>query len=339
MMNFSRFKNYSTEEFLEDPVFRDWVQNPNPTCDRFWRHYLLEYPQQADALNSAKSVLFEMQQYFRSVSVQPLPGQVEFKSRLIDSMEQAKSTQVTGRHKTRNRIFAIAAGLILLVGISGLIWNQHTSRYLTYSTGFEEWKTLTLPDASVVKLNANSRIRLSQDWAEDENRKVWLKGEGFFEVTKKPETGATFTVVTDDLSIEVLGTSFNVHSRGQQTNVYLEEGKIKLELDGTEKILTPGDLITYSSQENVMTEQYSASAAKYISWKDGTLFMKDTPTKEILKKIQEIYGVSIVIENEKIMGQLKTVGVPMDKLEIAIPILERTLDVKITRAGNKLIVE
>jgi len=338
-MNYQRFKNYSTEEFLEDPIFRDWVKSPNPLTDKFWENFLDQYPEQRESLRSAQGALSGMQTYFQSASNNLLGEQAKFKSKLIETMGDAKASRISTRHETRNRLLAIAAALILLLGIAGLIWQQNSTQYVTYATGFEEWKTLTLPDASVVKLNANSKIRLAQEWAEGEDRKVWLKGEAFFEVEKKPQTGVSFTVVTDDLSIEVLGTSFNVHSRGEQTNVFLEEGKIKLELDGQEKILAPGDLITYSSREHVVTEQYKVSAAKHISWKDGTLFLKDTPTTEILKKIQEIYGVSLVIESEKIKGQIKTVGVPMDKLEIAIPILERTLDAKITHVGSKLIIK
>lgn len=338
-MNYHRFKNYSTEEFLEDPIFRDWVRRPDPIGDKFWADFLAQYPEQTEPLKSAQSTLSEMQNYFESTSHSMLPEQGKFRARLIETMEMEKAKHISSRHVNRNRLVAIAAGLFLLLGIAGLIWQQNSAQYVTYATGFEEWKTLTLPDASVVKLNANSEIRLAEEWTEGEDRRVWLKGEAFFEVEKKPQTGVTFTVITDDLSIEVLGTSFNVHSRGEQTNVFLEEGKIKLALDGHEKILAPGDLLTYSSRKNVVTEQYKASASKHISWKDGTLILRNTPSTEILKKIQEIYGVAIVIESEKVKGQIKTVGVPMDKLEIAIPILERTLDAKITHVGSKLIIK
>ena len=71
---------------------------------------------------------------------------------------------------------------------------------------------------------------------------------------KKPDTGSKFQVITADLIVEVLGTSFNVHSRGSQTNVYLEEGRIRVDLGHEEKYLDPGELIEYSAKKKARDE-------------------------------------------------------------------------------------
>ena len=72
---------------------------------------------------------------------------------------------------------------------------------------------ILLPDGSAVTLNANSKLQYYTHSA----RKVWLEGEAFFEVKKIPETAEPFQVVTNDLTITVLGTTFNVNSRNEQT--------------------------------------------------------------------------------------------------------------------------
>ena len=56
------------------------------------------------------------------------------------------------------------------------------------------------------------------------------------------ETQTKFEVITPDLTVEVLGTSFNVSSREEQTEVFLEEGKIRLDLGTEEDMMQPGKL-------------------------------------------------------------------------------------------------
>lgn len=264
----------------------------------------------------------------------------QFRETLFRTMEKAKSKKEARLHKQKlTRRMTIAASICLLLAFFSWLWLKPDDRLQTIATGFGEWKTVELPDGSIVKLNANSEIRLAEKWSEGIDRQVWLDGEAFFRVEKKPQTNAKFKVITNDLTVEVYGTSFNVRSRDEQTSVFLEEGKIKLDLGQQEEFLNPGDFIAYSSRENTITERKQKTVAeKHTSWKDGALILKDTPTIVILKKIKELYGLDIMVKNEQILNREKTIMVPMDKIEIAIPILERTLDVQIEKIDNKLII-
>ena len=175
---------------------------------------------------------------------------------------------------------------------------------------------------------------------EGADRQVWLDGEAFFKVQRKPHTGAKFLVITKDLQVEVLGTSFNVNSRGIQTNVFREEGQIRLSMDGQEEMLEPGDFLAYSTEKKAVVKRQNAiSPELHTSWKDGVLILKDQSIKEILKRLEEIYGVQIHVLNDSLLTHIKTVSVPMDKLEIAIPVLERTFEVNITKQENQLLLQ
>lgn len=233
---------------------------------------------------------------------------------------------------------AIAATLLLL---SSSIWFLvgRQERLQVYATGFGEWKSIQLPDGTMVKLNANSTLKSPQDWEEGTDRKVWLDGEAFFEVTKKPQTGAKFRVITKDLQVEVLGTSFNVNSRGSQTDVFLQEGQIRLSMGDQEETLQPGDFIAYSTEKkNVVERRNETTSELHTSWKDGVLILKEKSIGEILRKIEEIYGVKTVVSDTALLSKIKTVSVPMDKLELALPILERTFEARILQQGEQLII-
>lgn len=233
-----------------------------------------------------------------------------------------------------------AAAVMLLIGISLTLWMKPTNQLLVHQTAFGEWKTLELPDGSSVKLNANSEISFASTWVEGSDRQVWLKGEAFFKVEKKPATNAKFKVFTENLQVEVLGTSFNVSSRGSRTDVFLEEGLIRLELGDREETLNPGDFLAYSKEEDAILERHNETTTElHTSWKDGVLELKDKSIEEILLKIEEIYGVKTKVLKPSLLKEVKTVSVPMDKLEVALPVLEGTFGTQIIIRDNQLIIQ
>ena len=233
----------------------------------------------------------------------------------------------------------IAASLLLLMASIGGFWISTRNQLQTYSTAFGEWKTIQLPDSSVVRLNANSELITAQNWREGEDRKVWLKGEAFFEVEKKPITGSKFTVIANEVSMEVLGTSFNVNSRGEKVVVFLQEGKIKLEANDQETYMEPGDFISYSISDQKIIEKRKEVNDIHSSWKDGALILQSKSVKEIFDKMEEIFGVEFQVDDSSLLEPITTVRIPMDKLEIAIPILEKTLVTHIEQVGNTLKVK
>ena len=101
-----------------------------------------------------------------------------------------------------------------------------------YKTGYGQVKILLLPDSSKLVLNANSAVKIPQQWKEQGDRQVWLDGEGYFEVAKKITTHQKFIVHTSQVDVEVLGTKFNVNTRRRQSLVALEEGKVQLSVKG-----------------------------------------------------------------------------------------------------------
>lgn len=233
---------------------------------------------------------------------------------------------------------SIAAAILFVVGI--IMGYQHftyTDNVTQTTTGFGEWKSLTLPDGSVVILNANSSISYAENWKK-ETRNVKLEGEAFFKIAKD-EAGTTFTVSTKDIGIVVLGTTFNVHTRGDKTNVFLEEGKVKLKMDYSEKLLSPGDFVSYSSSQKTITSYHKSLSESHTSWKDGSLIMTERRVEDIFEKIEEIYGYEVKTLDNNLLSEVKTIAIPMDRIEIAIPILEKVLNVNIEINEGQLMVK
>jgi ferric-dicitrate binding protein FerR (iron transport regulator) len=257
--------------------------------------------------------------------------------------EESNSTPKVRRLGRKRLIgsLSIAASILLVVSIFSWMWLIKSNNTITYSTNFGEWKMVELPDGSRVKLNANSELSLAKDWEIGENRKVYLTGEAFFEVKKIPETGAKFSVICKGINIEVLGTSFNVFSRDEETEVYLEEGQVKLDHGKDIIIMDPGEFIVYSDSKGEILNRHHLNPAQPApsDWREGVIQITKEYALPILHKLEEIYGVEIQINNEAIYEKQYTLSLPMEDLNIVIPILERSMKVEISRKNELLIID
>ena len=63
-------------------------------------------------------------------------------------------------------------------------------------------------------------------------------------------------------------------------------------------------------------------------------------TKEVIEKMEEIYGVKINIKDQEILNHEYTIAVPIENLEIAIEALENILNIKVDiKKDNEFFVE
>lgn len=333
------YQYYSLEELASDLYFRKWVLDSDPETRRFWQDFIEKHPEKAPLIHEAKSLIEGVHTYFDTTATGSHQVQQHFEAvirRAGDDPIPSESLAVISHFSFKK--LAVAASILLLIGSIGWVWLGQLNSIHTYSTAYGEWKTVNLPDGSTARLNANSALQFAENWEEGSDRKVWLKGEAFFEVEKKPATGAKFYVITSDVSVEVLGTSFNLHSRGEKTEVFLEEGKIRLEAGRQETYMDPGDFISYSAEKQQITEKRKAVNELPSSWKDGVLILQEKSVRAIFDKIEEIYGVEFQVKDSRLLESHTTVRIPMDKLEIALPILEKTLGTRIKQQGKHLIV-
>jgi len=243
MANSKYHFKFEFEDFVELDEFRDWVLAPTKERDEFWDDFLKANPEKQEEIEEAREFLLDTRTYFESNNIEESEIHIDL-GRVLERTTANRQTQFKPKLQisTIYRPMAAAAAMALLLGFFGWYVFGFQSGLRTYVTDFAEWKTLQLPDGSEVKLNANSELILAEDWSEGATRQVWLKGEAFFSVSKKPATHAKFQVITDDLTVEVLGTEFNVLDRGEQTEIFLKEGKISLDMGEMQETLTPGFL-------------------------------------------------------------------------------------------------
>jgi ferric-dicitrate binding protein FerR (iron transport regulator) len=248
------------------------------------------------------------------------------------------------RSAGRRTLLRVAASLIFLI-LAGIVFEWSFNREATVSTANNEQQIIELPDGSVVHLNANSTLRYPEKWNDTDERKVWLRGEAFFEVSERHASGQKFLVFTPDLTVQVLGTAFNVNTHQERTMVFLEKGAIALELKNQaegqmEKVMVPGEMLSYSAERGTILANTKKSKTEiHTSWKDGVLTFDETPLGEVLNKVEEIYGIDLVIRDTLNENREITTGLPMEELELVLPILEQALGIKIEKRADQYWVQ
>ena len=111
------------------------------------------------------------------------------------------------------RPIAAIACVLLLSGTYSFYLYRNTEtadNRFALETAYGEKSKLILADGTVVWLNAGSSLQYAGNF-NSKNREVFLTGEAYFEVTKQSD-GTPFVVKTDQYSVLVKGTKFNVSS-------------------------------------------------------------------------------------------------------------------------------
>lgn len=176
-------------------------------------------------------------------------------------------------------VTAIAAILISVLAYTSLM-----NQTIVIDNDTMTYALHNLPDGSSIHLNANTHIEYDKDFTE--NRNVSLDGEAFFEVQK----GETFTVRTNNGDVTVLGTSFNVFSRGNNLSVSCKTGKVKVDT-GAENILLPGEQIIFIKDQ--LLEANSIDTHNIASWRDGESIFKSRPLSEVIQAITAQYDYDL----------------------------------------------
>lgn len=253
--------------------------------------------------------------------------------------ESASSPEIlmeTGRKKSY-RYLGIAASVVLLLGLFYYLWGvPHIfgPQEKTYSTGFGERLEIELDDGSRITLNAHSTLKWKDGWEKKGAREAVLDGEAFFKV--KRQNGMPFTVHTSDVSVEVLGTSFNIDNREATTKVYLDEGKVNLKLNAEtnnnnlpqEMIMKPGDQISYSAQKKKIEKTEGQTMITAAAWKMNVLNFKNMQFREVLDLLAEIYGQSFECKDSSLLRTPMYLGVPYSDWEAVKQALELSLNIR-----------
>ncbi|MEM9830667.1 MAG: FecR domain-containing protein [Bacteroidota bacterium] len=310
-----RYDHYLAEDFAQDSWFIQWVKAKDQNSRAFWDKWLVEHPEKNEVITEARSLV----QLIHSQEKEPSQAQIE---RIWQQVEEGLENQPkvvimnpTRQYGSWQKVAIVAAGLALFV-ISFLLLRD-TTRIIRSEPG--QQISYTLPDRSVVTLNAGSEIAFdASDW--ENQRRVRLVGEAFFEV----EPGSRFQVVSEGGSVEVLGTSFNVYARNERLGVACYSGKVKVSATQgrAAQLLTPGSGIIVTEHE---ITSFSVDIQQKVEWRTGSFIYDNVPLSEVLEELERQYNLEVELHaeiqdknysgqftNDDLTGALQMICLPME---------------------------
>lgn len=340
MKLYADYVPFNADDFLSDPLFREWVARPTPEIDAYWRGLLKTYPHLRSPFEQARLLAQGMQATWT-------PFSDTYTDALYQRVRATLSADQPPVHTNRlvrfvpRWAYASAASLLLVMGL----WSYgYFFREQLIQTGNAELTTMTLYDGSVVTLNANSQLRLPGRMAWREQRQVWLSGEGSFAVRKQPGDRSCsfrkFTVHTHRADVVVLGTHFTVYTRPQRTQVLLEEGRIALTDPATQQTQTmqPGQLVAYTDQHPApkIARLSPERQRPLTAWRENRLVFENASMDELIQRFRDVYGLELVLHDKTFIGQQFRGELPIDDLDRALLIISETFGLKPVRQGDQV---
>ena len=218
---------------------------------------------------------------------------------------------------------------------------------IIYTTAYGETKTIVLPDSSVVTLNANSKLRLAENWYDQEtskilpdSRQLWLEGEGFFEVRKmqsSDDSKIPFLVYTQNVVVRVLGTAFNVNHRRGKTELVLNSGAVELNSTSNDHvknvIMEPGEMVAV---DDYGFTKKGVDTKIYTSWKDHEFYFVNTPVSEIARILEDNYGYQVIIADPEISEMQFNARISAQNVDILFKLLAETFKLEVLKDGNQI---
>ncbi|GAB3891256.1 FecR family protein [Larkinella knui] len=310
-------ENLSTVEgFLENDAFRIWITERRPEDRVYWQEWLIRYPEKREIYEQAVVTLLVLQGKTVNLSDRQVKAISEG---ILDELPDAFPVirPLSRWHWGRWVAAAAVVGLLVCGYFNTLVSkrpgvadgsNEQTARTVAWKvvknrTG--QPLVVLLPDNSSVLLSDDSQLRFRKRMNQAV-REVYLRGEGFFEVTKNP--ASPFIIYTSNLTTRVLGTSFQVRSFDQENTAFVKvkTGKVTVTpvrapdksvlLTVNQEFRLKARTSHYVRRDIVATESEPSALIRQ------QFVFNYTPVPEVFDQLAESYHMPIRYDREVLKG-------------------------------------
>jgi transmembrane sensor len=256
--------------------------------------------------------------------------------RFVQRTQQAEQQSV--RPKTiplTRRTWLRAAAAIALFAIGGWsAWIFTTPPAQLYVESGDQTLIHTLPDGSVVTLNKHASLSYPRRFAGN-IRSVALEGEGFFEVT--PDKRKPFVIQVADVSVKVVGTSFNIKNSEGTTEVIVETGAVEVSKKEQGVLVHPNEKAIVRPGQHTPVKQENTDAL-YNYYRTREFVCKGTPLWRLTNVLNEAYDVDIIVA-DRLKGLPLTATFRDEPLENILTVIGETFNIEVERNGRQIILK
>jgi len=231
-----------------------------------------------------------------------------------------------------------AAAAVLLVTGGYLGWSMNGNRVTAqvYTSSVAARRDLTLDDGSRVALGGATR--LTTRFSRDQRQVELAEGEAYFEV--KPNADRPFVVHVGKLTIEDIGTAFDVRRTGDRVTIAVAEGRVRI-ADGTSRNdsleAVAGQAVSYDPAHAAMN-LYATDPARTAAWRDARLEFDNEPLSVVVANINRYRSHPLRIADAHLQSLTFTGTVKTDAIDDWLQALPQVLPLQVSEAGGQTVL-
>lgn len=229
----------------------------------------------------------------------------------------------------------IAVSIAIFIAIGWLILINQAPESIQLAA-HDKVASVELQDGSEVTLNKGSVLTHPEKFNANE-RRVIMEGEAYFEIEKDPNR--PFIIETGNTTIQVLGTSFNVVEKEGTIEVFVDEGLVKMSSSDEHILLPAGTSGTFNVRNQTLIKQEAVLIETHQFWRNKQLAFKGASLADVMKTLEETYGVSTHFENEQLKNCTITVAFENESIERILRIISTTLNISISQVKNQIQID
>ncbi|MNQ27488.1 fec operon regulator FecR [compost metagenome] len=249
-----------------------------------------------------------------------------------------KEVRVITPKKSSGYWLRIAASILLISTLGWLSYSyfeNKSANTLIHIYASNTTLNDTLPDGTTVTLNKKSSLSYTSTF-KGSTRPVTLKGEAFFSVS--PDKTKPFIITINDVTVQVVGTSFNVKNKNGKTTVDVETGIVKVSKNKDQVELRYGEKVIIADQKSELLKSISKGRL-YNYYRNKELVCDETPLQELVVALNEIYNANIIIKNPSLKEKPLTTVFKDQSLDQVLEVIQETFRIEIERKNNQILLE
>lgn len=345
------YRDYSVDDLSRDDYFRAWVIDHNHQSELFWLNWLEQNPDCADKVQLARAFLQALGEKDTALPASEL-------DQIMNNILQSNPARVVPFWQ--RTAFQLAASLLLMLGIGyfsiaylqrsddSIDGLQADSANLTNSDFVEtvntgaQLQTIRLQDNSQVQLYPKSKLRYPKQF-DPNRREVYLKGRAFFAITKNPRK--PFWVYTDQISTQVLGTSFLVTTTSSNAKVEVHSGRVSVyrrndvsreqqtsKSESAGMVLTPNQQVVFSNTDKRLVKSVVDRPINLLKTPEIEYIFDEAPITQVLKLLEKTYGLTFIYDEASLSECYLTANLTNESLFDKLNLI-----CKITRSSYELV--
>ena len=191
-----------------------------------------------------------------------------------------------------------------------------------FATGRAEGVTFHLDEGSIVRLGPESRLELRPA---REGTEVFLEGRAFFAVAKR--YGRRFVVRTPSGEAAVLGTRFEVDTRGDDLRIVVVEGKVTVTREGRTVEVAEGEVGVAPAGAEPQVQRVD-NVHELLDWMGRSLVFRDTPLDQVAREVGHRYDVDVLVADAALATRTVTAAFTDQSLDHVLDVICRVVDAR-----------